>query len=69
MLFSSLAAPGFLRGDFLTTVKAAAGGLRLEADPAHGGVHYRAEQCLNGSKTEYFYPMAKLQPHLDLDYS
>lgn len=68
MILSSLAAPGFLRVDFLTTVKAEAGDLLLEADPEHGGVHYRAPQEVTAAKTTYFFPVAKPLPHKDLDY-
>lgn len=68
MILSSLASPGFLRVDFLTTVKAEAGDLLLEADPEHGGVHYRAPQEVVASKTDYFFPVAKPLPHKDLDY-
>jgi hypothetical protein len=68
MELSPMAAPGFLRVDFLTTVKAEAGDLQLEADPEHGGVHYRAPQEVDASKTEYFFPVAKPLPHKDVDY-
>jgi len=68
MELSQPAAPGFLRVDFLTTVKAEAGDLQLEADPEHGGVHYRAPQEVDASKTDYFFPVAKPAPHKDLDY-
>lgn len=65
---SPLAAPGFLRVDFQTTVKAEAGDLALEADPEHGGVHYRAPQEVTAAKTAYFFPVAKPLPHKDVDY-
>jgi hypothetical protein len=65
---SPLTAPGFLRVDFLTTVKAEAGDLALEADPEHGGVHYRAPQEVEAAKTSYFFPVAKPAPHKDVDY-
>lgn len=68
MILSQPAAPGFLRVDFLTTVKAEAGDLQLEADPEHGGVHYRAPQEVDASKTDYFFPVAKPLPHKDVDY-
>ena len=68
MELSPLAAPGFLRVDFSTTVKAEAGDLQLEADPEHGGVHYRAPQEVDAAKTEYFFPAAKPLPHKDVDY-
>ena len=68
MELSPMATPGFLRVDFLTTVKAEAGDLQLEADPEHGGVHYRAPQEVDASKTDYFFPVAKPLPHKDLDY-
>jgi len=68
MVLSQPAAPGFLRVDFVTTVKAEAGDLQLEADPEHGGVHYRAPQEVDASKTDYFFPVAKPLPHKDLDY-
>jgi len=68
MELSPLAAPGFLRVDFSTTVKAEAGDLQLEADPEHGGVHYRAPQEVDAAKTEYFFPVAKPLPHKDVDY-
>lgn len=68
MELSPLAAPGFLRVDFLTTIKAAAGDLALEADPEHGGVHYRAPQEVDAAKTSYFFPVAKPLPHKDVDY-
>ena len=68
MELSQPAAPGFLRVDFRTTVKAEAGDLQLEADPEHGGVHYRAPQEVDAAKTEYFFPVAKPLPHKDLDY-
>ncbi len=68
MVLSQPEAPGFLRVDFLTTVKAEAGDLQLEADPEHGGVHYRAPQEVDASKTEYFFPVAKPLPHKDVDY-
>ena len=68
MELSPLATPGLLRVDFLTTVKAEAGDLALEADPEHGGVHYRAPQEVDTTKTNYFFPVAKPVPHKDLDY-
>jgi hypothetical protein len=68
MILSQPSAPGFLRVDFLTTVKAEAGDLLLEADPEHGGVHYRAPQEVDASKTDYFFPVAKPLPHKDVDY-
>lgn len=68
MILSQPAAPGFLRVDFLTTVKAEAGDLLLEADPEHGGVHYRAPQEVDAAKTDYFFPVAKPLPHKDVDY-
>jgi len=68
MELSPLTAPGFLRVDFLTTVKAEAGDLALEADPEHGGVHYRAPQEVVAAKTSYFFPVAKPLPHKDVDY-
>jgi hypothetical protein len=68
MELSPIASPGFLRVDFVTTVKAEAGDLQLEADPEHGGVHYRAPQEVDASKTDYFFPVAKPLPHKDLDY-
>ena len=68
MILSQPAAPGFLRVDFLTTVKAEAGDLQLEADPEHGGVHYRAPQEVDAAKTDYFFPVAKPLPHKDVDY-
>jgi len=68
MILSQPSAPGFLRVDFLTTVKAEAGDLLLEADPEHGGVHYRAPQEVDAAKTDYFFPVAKPLPHKDVDY-
>jgi hypothetical protein len=68
MVLSALGAPGFLQVDFTSTVTAEAGDLNLEADPEHGGVHYRAPEEVDGTKTQYFFPVAKPQPHKDLDY-
>jgi len=68
MTFAALAAPGFLQVDFATTITAEAGDLNLEADPEHGGVHYRAPEEVDGTKTQYFFPVEHPQPHKDLDY-
>ncbi len=68
MALAALGAPGFLQVDFTSTVTAEAGDLILEADPEHGGVHYRAPEEVDGTKTQYFFPVPKPQPHKDQDY-
>lgn len=62
------AAPAFLQVDFASVLTAEAGDLVLEADPEHGGVHYRAPQEVEAAATKYFFPTANPQPHKDVDY-
>ncbi len=62
------AAPAFLQVDFTSVLTAEAGDLVLEADPEHGGVHYRAPQETTAAATQYFFPTAQPLPHKDVDY-
>jgi len=54
--------------DFVSTLSAPRGEVVLGGDPEHAGIHYRPANELDTSKTLYYFPAEKPQPHKDVDY-
>lgn len=55
--------------DLTTTIKPTAGDIRLDGDPEHAGVQFRASSDIATKETVYIFPKENADPKVDRDYA
>jgi hypothetical protein len=65
---SAVPQPFYLAVDFISRLTAVGGDLKLDGDPEHAGVHYRAANEIAAAETVYYFPKAEADPRRDRDY-